>query len=400
MKNRYPYPFITVFLLILLQLPAYNSAKAQCPYGLPQGSKAYDTTIATPPGINTLQIKFPKSAPFDGMLTCMKLCVSITGVVDSVSVENNSGGVVSADVFYIRTDQITGPGLITPLMNNINHHYGTYSLAGSDGTLGSGPDFIAISRDTLLNSVSHCTTITDPAVLMQFYGTDSVTYTYDITAFTNVSCTGGNYNSTVATSALVNFHFEYCSCPDYILPLNIGDFFVSKIANNKAKLTWSGYDDNKSDYHYEAEMSRDGIHFSVIGQAPKNTFENDPYNFIYTTNQNETGIFFFRIKQVYSTGYTRFSGINKISLTNSTLPKFTIYPNPSDGIVGIKFDNIQSGKMIVQVYNAHGQTVVEKEIVAAASSYQQITTLQSGVYWIKLTDATSKLSCVNQLLIK
>lgn len=400
MKNIYSYYFITATLCILLQLGTGLSAEAQCPYGGPSGGVAYDTTIATPTGINTLQLKFPKSHPFSGMLTCMKLCISITGVVDSVSVENNSGGVATADVFYIRTDQITGPGLITPLTNSINHHYGPYSLDPSDGNLGSGPDFVAISKDTLLNAVSQCRTITDPAVLMLFYGTDSVTYNYDITAFTNISCSGGNYNSMVATSALVNFHFEYCLCPDYILPLSISNFFVTKIADNKAKLTWSADDDNKSFYHYETEMSRDGIHFSTIGQVAKNTAVNDPYNFIYATGQNETGLFFFRIKQVYSTGYTRFSDIRQITLVNSTLPKFTVYPNPSDGIVGIKFDNIQGGKMMIQVYNTHGQTVVEKEIVATESSYQQIARLQSGVYWVKLTDATSKLSCVNQLLIK
>jgi hypothetical protein len=400
MKNIYSYSFITVFLCILLQLYTGFRAKAQCPYGGPSGGIAYDTTIATPPGINTLQIKFPQSAPFAGMLTCMKLCVSITGVVDSVSVENNSASSQTADVYYIRTDQITGPGLITPLTNSINYHYGPYSLGPTDGSPGGGTDFVAISKDTLLNSVSHCRTITDPAVLMQFYGTDSVTYNYDITAFTNVSCTGGNYNSTVATSALVHFKFEYCICPDYILPLSIKDFFVTKLADNKAKLTWSADDDNKSFYHYETEVSRDGIHFSTIGQVQKNVIMNDPYNFVYAAGANETGAFFFRVKQVYSTGYTRFSDIRQITLSNSTLPKFTVYPNPSDGIVGIKFDNNQGGKMTVQIYNAHGQTVVEKEIVATESSYQQIARLQSGVYWVKLTDMSSKLSIVNQLLIK
>jgi len=34
------------------------------------------------------------------------------------------------------------------------------------------------------------------------------------------------------------------------------------------------------------------------------------------------------------------------------------------------------------------------------SSYQQVATLQSGIYWLRLTDVTSQLSSVNQLFIK
>jgi hypothetical protein len=124
------------------------------------------------------------------------------------------------------------------------------------------------------------------------------------------------------------------------------------------------------------------------------------YNFDYTNGQITGGAFFFRIKQVYSNGVTYYSAVKQVNLDGSKLPKFIIYPNPSDGIVGIKFDNNESGKMLIQVFNSHGQKVVQKEIVASGSSYQQIATLQSGVYWLKLTDVTSQLSSVNQLFIK
>ncbi len=402
MKYIYPKFFITVSFLIAGQLLGSQTARAQCPFGFPPGATSYDTTIATPPGINTLLVKFPQADPMVGMVTCLRLCVTITGVVDSVSVENNSASPQVANVFYIRTDQITGPGLTGPLTNTINHHYGPYGLGPTDGTFGSGPDFISISHDTLLNAVSVCQTINNMDSLLQFYGHDSVTYQYDITAFTNVTCTGGNYNSTVATSALVNFHFEYCTCPGYILPLNIRNFNAQRVADNKAKLTWSGFNDPAvpSSYHYETELSRDGSQFSPITQVPANTSGGDLYDYVYTTGSNESGLFYFRVKQVYANGYTRFSDIKQVQLKSSTSPKFIIYPNPSNGIVGIKFDNNQGGKMVLQIFNSHGQKVMQKEIEVAGSSYQQVATLQSGNYWVRLTDVTSQLSSVNQLFIK
>jgi hypothetical protein len=395
MKYSYPKIYFTVLLATLLVF-AYMPLNAQCPIGYPPGSTAFDTTIITPTGINTLQIKFPKFDPQVGMLTCVRLCVSITGVVDSVSVENNSASPQSADVYYIRTDQITGPGLITPLSNSITHHYGGYPLGATDGVLGSGPDFVSISHDTLLNAVSVCRVLTDSATIMQFYGLDSVTYNYDISAFTNVSCTGGNYNSTVATSALVNFHFEYCTCPGVTLPLNIYQFNVTK-QGQKALLKWNGFD-NSNGFHYEAQVSRDGIHFETYEFIPKNAHNIVAYSSVY--NMSGGGRYFFRIKQVNDNSQSYFSNIKYIDAGSTTPIKFIVYPNPSNGIVGIKFDNITAGKYLVLINNAQGQTVISKEIVVSGNSYEQVGTLSRGFYWVRLTNVASQLSCVNQLLIK
>jgi hypothetical protein len=392
---------LTGFVLFsLLKSTSGHAQITPCPYNFPTGSTVFDTVINTPPGINTLEIKVPQADPFAGMVTCLKVCVTITGVVDSVSVENNSFSAQVANVYYIRTDQITGPGLTAPLTNSINHHYGPYPLAASNGTLGSGPDFTSISRDTLLNAVQLCHTITNLDSLFQFYGNDSISYFYDITAFTNVTCTGGNYNSTVATSAIVRFNFQYCTCPGYILPLHLRNFEVNKAAENKALLTWEGFNDPSVSYRYVTEMSRNGKDFAVVGSVDKNAGENDAYQFMYTTRQNESGDFYFRIKQVYSNGYSRFSEVRKITLKNSVVPRFIISPNPSDGVVGIKFDNNDGGKHRLEIFNAQGQAVIRKDIVLSGGSYQQIATLRSGIYWVKLTDLSSQLSAVSQLFIK
>jgi len=391
--------FSRVTILSLFSFFLLENAFAQCPTGEVPGSTAFDTTIATPAGINSMQIKFPQFDPQNGMVTCVRLCVTITGVIDSVSVENNSASPQTADVYYIRTDMITGPGLGSPLTNSVNQHYGPINLAPTDGTLGSGPDFVYI-KDTVLNAHQVCNQISDSATIEQFYGLDSVTYTYNITAFTNVSVTGGNYNNTVVTSAFVNFRFEYCTCPAQVLPGNIRQFNVSKIASNKAELKWSGFDDQFADYHYEAEMSRDGINFSTVTTYPKSSGSINQYRTIYQAAEGEGGIYYFRIRQVYASGNVRYSNIRQVTLEKSDFPKFSLYPNPSDGIVGIKFDNILTGHFNIQIFNAQGQKVVSKEIAAGGSSYVQVARLETGVYWLRITDKNSQLYSVNQLLIK
>lgn len=400
MKKCYTDFFSRGCIFLFLLTVQLNNVRAQCPFGITPGATVFDTTINTPPGINTLQIKVPKIDPYTGMITCLRVCVAITGVVDSVSVENNSASPQNADVYYIRTDQISGPALSAPLSNSINHHYGPYLLGPSNGVLGSGPDFASISKDTLLNAVQVCQTINRLDSLSQFYGHDSVTYTYNITAFTNVTCTGGNYNSTVATSAIVRFRFEFCTCPGYVLPLRVYEFGVAKESANRAKLSWSGYDDPAVNYYYEAEVSDDGRQFRSAGRVNKYLTGNDKYSLLYTTRQNERGVRYFRIKQVYENGFSRFSPVRQIALESSTNPKFFLTPNPSNGIVGIKFDNNGGGKMKLEIFNIQGQQTANRDIEITGSAYYQLPVLSKGVYWVKITDLFSQLSAVNQLIIK
>jgi len=75
--------------------------------------------------------------------------------------------------------------------------------------------------------------------IAQFYAiNDSATYAYafDVDAIDIV--TGGSSLTFVLSSALVNFHFSYCTCPSSSLPLNIDGFNIAKGAPNKAQLSW------------------------------------------------------------------------------------------------------------------------------------------------------------------
>jgi hypothetical protein len=229
---------------------------------------------------------------------------------------------------------------------------------------------------------------------------DSVTYNYAIDADAVGIVTGGSSLTFVLSSALVNFHFEYCTCPPILLPLNISQFTLVKLTKDKAELKWSAFDDPNADYRYEAQVSRDGLNFSPIGVFEKNVHNSDPYRLIYTANPGQGGDYFFRIRQVYANGLSKYSNIRQMTLENSDFPKFTLYPNPSNGIVGIKFDYIFTGHFNIQIFNTQGQVIVKRDIAANGSSYIQLATLKTGVYWLRVTDAKSQATCVNQLLIK
>jgi len=391
----------SVTTLILFLIFTYHLSCAQCSGGSPGGQTAYDTTIAFGSGIVATEVKFPKFDPTTGMVTCVRLCVTIKGIIDTVALENFTNAPQTGSYTYTRKDTIRGPGIPTFLTSApTNLSFGPFPLSATNGVFGSGPDFYSNGPDTVLTKVL-CSNISDSATIAQFYGVnDSVTYNYSIDADAIGIVTGGSSLAFVLSSALVNFHFEYCTCPPIALPLNIHQFSVTKLTADKAELKWTGFDDPYVDYYYEAQVSRDGHNFITIGSLPKNTSNSDPYRVIYRAVNGESGIYYFRIKQTYPSGYSRYSNIRQAELKNSDFPIFTIYPNPSNGIVGIKFDNIYTGHLNIQIYNSQGQTLVKKDISAIGLSYAQVAMLRTGVYWMKLTDLKSQATCVNQLLIK
>src|SRR5271169_7130366 len=147
MKKFYP-KFILKLLFIFIVLSYSNRLLAQCPGGYVSGAVAYDTTVSTGSGNYLTQFSFPKFNPQNGMVTCVKLCLTITGRV-SMLLENNVNSPATYNINYKRKDTLTGPGLSSPLANQISVNYGPYTLATSDGIPFSGPDFISIGPDTV-----------------------------------------------------------------------------------------------------------------------------------------------------------------------------------------------------------------------------------------------------------
>ncbi len=394
------YLYKSLLSLLLFIFVFFERGHAQCPSGnSPATSIGFDTSFSIPAGSTSMPIYLKKFDATNGMVSCMRLCLSITGVVDSLSFENNQAAPHAYTATYSRTDMLTGPGLSTPIFNTDSKNY-SFSLQGQDGTPASGTDFGKVVKDTVLNGKTNCITITGMANLMQFYGQDSLLYTYTINAGVSIS-SGGNASIGIATSGRINIRFEYCYCPGEILPLNIHDFNLYKLSENKVDLKWTSLDDPSLSYHYEAEVSRDGINFSGIGSLQKNTETTAPYKILFTALNGESGMHYFRIKQVYANGYIRYSNTRQVKLESSARTKFSIYPNPSKGIVGIKFDNSLSGRFSVLIYSTQGQMMVKKDIVVeAGSSYRELARLGAGVYWVRLTDEKSLESSVNQVLIK
>ncbi len=115
------------------------------------------------------------------------------------------------------------------------------------------------------------------------------------------------------------------------------------------------------------DRSEDHYHFSRTRTLQKRAVtNNNNYKFVHSIkNGNKTGFYFSRIKPVYSKEGYKVSDMRSVELKSSRLQKLNFYSDPSDGIVGIKFDDIFGGNLFTQVINTQGQSAENKKILGS-----------------------------------
>lgn len=397
--NHFPMKkFYTSLVPVLIALALWTqTGKAQCAGSTPGGATVYDTTVRFPSGVTHRQIKFPKFDATSGMLTCVKLIVTMTGIIDTTAFENLSDAAITVSRNYNRSDAMSGPGLTPSMTNNFNNvQY--FLLSADNGVTNAGPDFYSGSRDTIMRQ-QMAFTLTDSTLISAFYGTDSLTYNYDINVVTNVTA-GGDFYSYTRTSTYVNFRFEYCTCPLSALPVGLKNFSVTKTGAANAGLRWEA-EAGSDNYFYEIEVSRDGYRFSKDGTMSKQVNAGSPsYQYGYAVKPNEYGRYYFRIKQQWLDGYYRYSEIRPVDFANPLAASVSVYPNPSSGRAGIKFVAAKAGVYGVQVSSAAGQTVSSSQMPVAETDFKQLSALQKGTYYVKITELSTGATCVQQLVVK
>lgn len=401
MKHVYYRVAITLYLVITFILIVSSKSAAQCPNGYVPSGVAFDTTISFFSGRVFAELKFPKFDPQAGMVTCARLTMEMTATMENLSFENRNFLISNtAEANFTREDTLSGPGLSSPLLNSESKTYGPYTLGPRDAVNNSGDDYIQVGPEEIFTK-SVTTIITNVADLADFYGAagDSLIYNYSVDSKTETSVTG-NWVGGAETSGTITYRLEYCYCPIESLPVNAYDFKVKKISRDKAELSWRGAID-PSEYYYEVEYSTDGSNFTSAGIVEKQTSGSASiyYNYLFKKDDfNET--YYFRIKQKFPNGKLLLTGTRSISFDELSIAGFSLYPNPSTGIIGIKFDKNITGNLLVVITNPQGQILYNRKIEISDNNYRQITVLQRGVYWVKVTDVAGQKSYVSQLFIK
>lgn len=72
-----------------------------------------------------------------------------------------------------------------------------------------------------------------------------------------------------------------------------------------------------------------------------------------------------------------------VGVNETNLSKFTIYPNPTNGLINIEFEKTEID-ISLALSNALGQSVLNKQYSSTNSISLDVTNIPNGVYFLKL----------------
>ena len=189
---------------------------------------------------------------------------------------------------------------------------------------------------------------------------------------------------------------------DNALPVELTTF-NAQILNNEVLLNWETATEVRN-YGFDVEKSIDGKNFSKLGFVQGNGNSNSTKYYSFEDNSPETGINYYRLKQIDTDGSFEYS---KIISVNLNIPiEFSLsqnYPNPFNPTTTIDFTLPSNTFVSLKVYDLFGkQTALLINEQKEAGSYSlpfDGTNLASGNY-IYVINAGGKVITKKMTLLK
>jgi hypothetical protein len=148
-----------------------------------------------------------------------------------------------------------------------------------------------------------------------------------------------------------------------VIPVELSSFTCSVLSNKDIKLEWTTLSETNN-YGFEIECSSNGEKFVKIVFIQGYGTTNKPQEYSFTDNKLESGIYYYRLKQVDYDGTISYSNILSV---NIGVPKeFNLnqnYPNQFNAITNIKYELPIETQLTIEIYNILGQricTLVDK----------------------------------------
>ena len=205
----------------------------------------------------------------------------------------------------------------------------------------------------------------------------------------------GNRNPFVDRPEYVNLVWNQ-TCPGLAaLPVSIV-YFSGKLVGNKVVLNWEV--ENEINFNrYQIERSFNGSDYSFIGSVKASG------NRSYSFNDNAEVIrgrrVYYRIKQIDNDGSFKYSEIFTLHIPLNT--KFTVYPNPATTYIHLQMNNNSNDKVVVQVSDASGKIIINKNYTTANGLINISTQpLSTGSFIVKIINANGESYLQKVVVVK
>lgn len=169
--------------------------------------------------------------------------------------------------------------------------------------------------------------------------------------------------------------------PTSVLPVELISFDV-KVMDEYNLLSWQTATEVNNDY-FEVEFSSDGRSFRPIGTVKGSGSSTDIQAYYYKHHTVESGISYYRLRQVDWDGHFSHSEIRSVHRTGDS-PEVTLYPNPTPGVIYLSQPSNH-----VKVYDTTGKILMD---ISNQVEQIDLSHLIPGLYYIEIDGSLDKQS--------
>ncbi|HXH19155.1 MAG TPA: T9SS type A sorting domain-containing protein [Chitinophagales bacterium] len=169
-------------------------------------------------------------------------------------------------------------------------------------------------------------------------------------------------------------------------------------AGGKIHLHLTGYDAHSGVGYYSLFVSEDGAEWQPLTGSVQDTLSltgetGKTYRF-YSLSTDKAGN--REAKTAAAEAVVTVTGMEKVSAAGS----FTIAPNPTNGVISIRPENI-SGEAAVEILNMLGQTVIRKRLVIEPGKIfaLDMSGLEGGLYFVNLRTAKDGKTAAGKVVV-
>ncbi len=174
-------------------------------------------------------------------------------------------------------------------------------------------------------------------------------------------------------------------CESSTLPVSLL-YFRGKVFINNILLEWSTYEEENFDY-FCVEKSSNGIDFECFEQVPGKGGGNDIVNYQLTDNAPYPGRSYYRLRAVDLDETYEYSKIIRLDFKGND--SFSIYPNPSHGVLNLRLNFIPEEDLAIQIINTSGHIIYSQKVPSFQIEYFHQDLLKPGLYIVRVYDGRS-----------
>jgi hypothetical protein len=297
-------------------------------------------------------------------------------ILCSINANGNDLGVTDFDVYVSSTDRTNTDG--NPYINR-NISISPEIQPASPVTVRlyyTSADFDAfLLADANVNAVTdiNFAKTSDGCVGVMPTGTDGI-----------FQSTSGAYGSNGGVFVEANFNSfsTIFGVSESALPVVWSEPLSATTKTNSNQLRWQTSQEINND-RYEIEYSRDGRFFRLVGHIKAIGSENSTINYTYDHKVSNSGLYYYRIKQIDLDGQFSYSNIASCEVKSEVI---SIYPNPFHERIEIN-TSFQTQAFLI---NRLGIKLQVYNLEIGVNTFE-LNHLKSGIYFIKTSNSVTKI---------